>query len=44
MFFNIHFGAWHTDHHYGTITCDLERSEVIDILPDHAKCYREAAT
>lgn len=31
--------AWRRGHHYGTIICDLERSEVIDILPD-----REVAT
>jgi hypothetical protein len=26
--------AWRKGHRYGTIICDLERSEVIDILPD----------
>lgn len=31
--------AWRKGHHYGTIICDLERGEVIDILPD-----REDAT
>lgn len=31
--------AWRRGHRYGTIICDLERSEVIDILPD-----REVAT
>lgn len=39
--------AWRKGHHYGTIICDLERSEVIDILPDREeetvtawlKCY-----
>lgn len=31
--------AWKTGHSYGTIVCDLERRQVIDLLPD-----REAAT
>lgn len=31
--------AWKKGHRYGTIVCDLERRQVIDLLPD-----REAAT
>ena len=31
--------AWKRGHRYGTIVCDLERREIVDLLPD-----REAAT
>ncbi|CAN5626792.1 hypothetical protein BH10ACI4_BH10ACI4_07620 [soil metagenome] len=28
--------AWKKGHRYGTILCDLERAEVIDLLPDRS--------
>ena len=31
--------AWKRGHRYGSIVCDLERREIVDVLPD-----REAAT
>lgn len=31
--------AWKRGHRYGSLVCDLERREIVDVLPD-----REAAT
>ncbi len=35
-------GAWHKGQRYGTLICDLERSRVIDLLPDREPATVEA--